>query len=145
MEVLSVHKKTHCWVSMVLVILDMTQQYTIVVVQYLHITMLYSASVEPSILLITQPSKVVQFMQHSTSYQFFLVLTALAETLHCKVEPYLQIMTVYWLKFNESISFTKNGNHLHKDSQGGAIHLYTSSNFSILPPQLCAGRTIMQH
>ena len=36
-------------------------------------------------------------------------------------------------EIQQSISFTKNGNHLHKDSQGGAMHLYTSSNFSILP------------
>ena len=145
MEVLSVHKKTHCWVSMVLVIIDMTQQYTIVVVQYLHITMLYSASVEPSILLITQPSKVVQFMQHSTSYQVFLVLTALAETLHCKVEPYLQIMTVYWLKFNKSISFTKMEIIYIKIAKEGQCICIPVQISPFYPTQLCPGRTIMQH
>ena len=37
------------------------------------------------------------------------------------------------LTFNKSISFTNNGNYIHNDSQGGAMYLYSSSNFSILP------------
>ena len=36
------------------------------------------------------------------------------------------------LTFNKSINFTNNGDYIHKDSRGGAMYLYGSSNFSIL-------------
>ena len=36
------------------------------------------------------------------------------------------------LTFNKSINFINNGDYIHKDSRGGAMYLYSSSNFSIL-------------